>query len=150
MLCCVIPDWTPSGCLPAGIYVADWTEVTTRFGWTEWRRELLAGLKRVTDGLLAAGCSRVWIDGSFVTTKEAPGDYDIVWDLDGVDLGAIDPVLRDLDPPRRAQHVKYGGDILPNVVEAGSGMPFVEFFQQDEVSGDPKGIVELRLGGESL
>lgn len=149
MLCCVIPEWTSDGLLPPGVHVAPWPEVIDRFGWTAWRRSLLTGLQSVTDHLGAVGCSRVWLDGSFVTTKERPGDFDIVWDMEGADLKAIDPVLRHLAPPRVAQHAKYGGDILPNVIEGGSGMPFVDFFQQDEETGDPKGIVELWLRREA-
>lgn len=93
-----------------------------------------------------AGCQRVWINGSFVTDKEAPADFDRCWDPQGVDPVLLDPVLLDLDPPRRAQHEKYGGDILPNVDEVTTGSLFVEFFQVDKETGDAKGIVGLDLG----
>jgi hypothetical protein len=62
-----------------------------------------------------------------------------------VDLDELDQVLQDLDPPREAQKRRYGGDVLPNVVEKGSAMPFLEFFQQDSLTGQVRGIVELRL-----
>jgi hypothetical protein len=133
------------GALPPGIHVGTWDEVVERFGWNERRRLLLDGLRRVLDELARAGCERIWLDGSFVTSKRYPGDFDLVWDLDGVDLGQLDPVILDLDPPRRAQHDKYAGDILPNVTEGTSGMPFVEFFQQDSLTGSLRGIVEMRL-----
>ena len=42
--------------------------------------------------LRAAGCKRAYIDGSFITTKEHPGDFDACWDLDGVDFDVIDEV----------------------------------------------------------
>lgn len=114
-------------------------------GWNDWRQELLVGLKAVLGELASAGCTRAWLDGSFVTQKELPGDFDLAWDLNGVNLDALDPVILDIDPPRRAQKHKYGGDVLPNVVEANSGMPFLDFFQQDAATGQPRGIVELVL-----
>lgn len=103
------------------------------------------GLRSVLRELASAGCRRAWLDGSFVTEKELPGDFDLAWDPDTVDHDALDEVLLDLDPPRLSQKEKYGGDVLPNVVEGGSGMPFLDFFQQDAVTGQPRGIVELGL-----
>jgi hypothetical protein len=79
--------------LAAGIHKASWSEVEARLGWNGWRRELLVGLKAVVRELAGAGCERAWLDGSFVTTKELPGDFDLVWDPDGVDIDALDAVL---------------------------------------------------------
>src|SRR5579864_7933526 len=42
-----------------------------------------------------AGCSRVYIDGSFVTVKREPGDYDACWDIDGVNVEALGSVFLD-------------------------------------------------------
>jgi hypothetical protein len=140
----MIPEFE-GGVLPPGVHQASWQEVEERLGWNPTRQTLLLGLKALLEELARAGCSRVWLDGSFVTDKLHPGDFDLVWDPNGVDLGELDQVLQDLDPPREAQKRRYGGDILPNVVEEGSGMPFLEFFQQDSVTGQVRGIVELRL-----
>lgn len=131
--------------MPPGIHQASWQEVEERFGWNDRRRRLLSGLRLVLEELARAGCSRAWLNGSFVTDKQRPGDFDLVWDPGEVDLQVLDEVLLDLEAPREAQMEKYGGDILPNVVEAGSGMPFLDFFQQDSVTGQARGIVELRL-----
>jgi hypothetical protein len=140
----MIPEFE-GGVLPPGIHQASWQEVEERLGWNPTRQNLLLGLKTLLEELARAGCSRVWLDGSFVTDKLHPADFDLVWDPNGVNLGELDQVLQDLDPPREAQKRRYGGDILPNVVEEGSGMPFLEFFQQDSVTGQVRGIVELRL-----
>ena len=99
----------------------------------------------VVRALRDAGCGRAWINGSFVTEKEDPNDFDVCWEPAGVDPNLLDPALLDVLPPRVAQHVKYGGDILPNVVEGQSGSLFVDFFQVDRATGDAKGIVELDL-----
>lgn len=136
------------GSLPPGIHEGSPADVAKRFGWNEHRRRLLTGLEALLRELSRNGCKRAWLGGSFVSAKDMPGDFDLVGDPDGVDLTRLDDVLiNDLAPPRTAQHVKYGGDVLPNVVEASSGMPFLDFFQQDSVTGDTRGIVELDLGG---
>ena len=140
----MIPEFE-GGVLPPGVHQASWQEVEERLGWNATRQKLLLGLKALLEELASAGCTRAWLGGSFVTDKLNPGDFDLVWDPNGVDLDELDQVLRDLDPPREAQKRRYGGDILPNVVEKGSGMPFLEFFQQDSVTGQVRGIVELRL-----
>lgn len=69
------------------------------------------------------------MNGSFVTAKDEPGDFDACWDTDGVDLEALDPVLLDLSDHRAAQNARFGGELFPNVVESQSGLSFAEFFQ---------------------
>jgi hypothetical protein len=46
---------------------------------------------------------------------------------------------------RAAQKARFGGELLPNVTEAGSGLTFSEFFRNDRDTGR-KGIVVLRIG----
>lgn len=139
----VIPDLV-GGVLPPGIHVAEWADVVARFGTTAHRTRLLVGLRMVLLELAAAGCTAVYLDGSFVTEKEVPSDFDLCWDIGGVDIASLDTILvRDLAPPRAAQKAKYLGDVMPNVIEAGSGQPFVDFFQIDKNTGKPKGIVAL-------
>ncbi|HEV3079165.1 MAG TPA: hypothetical protein VGY66_05275 [Gemmataceae bacterium] len=93
-----------------------------------------------------AGCRRAYIDGSFVTRKQRPGDYDGCWETTGVDLRKLDPVLLTFDQGRAAQKAKYGGEFFPaRFTEGGSGTTFLEFFQTDKETGAPKGIVILQL-----
>ena len=100
------------------------------------------------DSLQFAGCRMVYINGSFVTSKEYPNDYDVCWEEEGVDPRALDPVFLDLDDPNRStQKEKYYGEFLPaSVVEAASGLSFLEFFQNTAM-GEPKGIVAIDLEG---
>ena len=65
-----------TGRLPEGEHPAAWEEVVERFGWNSRRRRLLDGLADAMELLEAAGCRRVWLNGSFVTAKEEPGDFD--------------------------------------------------------------------------
>jgi hypothetical protein len=131
------------GLLPPGIHAGYWKEVEAMFGITAWRLWLLEGLRAALAELARAGCTLAYLDGSFVTDKVAPEDYDLCWDMTGVDLAAIDPVFHDLTPPRANQKAKYRGDLLPNVIERSRRMLFVEFFQIDRNTGNPKGIVAL-------
>ena len=61
-----------------------------------------------------------------------------------MDLDRLDPVLMDLSPGRLAQKARFGGEFFPNVVEAGSGLEFADFFQNDRDTGR-KGIVVIHL-----
>ena len=73
----MIPAFDPdTGNLPAGEHRARWDEIVERFGYTPWRRKLLDGLEAALASLRAAGCDRVYLDGSFVTAKEEPADFD--------------------------------------------------------------------------
>lgn len=115
-----------------------------RFGWTERRRRLLDGLAEAIELLAAAGCRQIWLNGSFVTTKDEPGDFDACWDTHDVDLDSLDPVLLDLSNHRSAQKARFGGELFPNVIETQSGLSFAEFFQ-NERDTSRKGIVVIHL-----
>ncbi len=141
----MIPDYDRRGLLPPGIHDAKWDEVATRFGGTTHRIEQLRGLRLALEHLGEAGCERVYLDGSFVTDKGVPNDYDVCWEMGGVTISLLTPVLRDVRPPRAAQQALYRGDILPNVIEASSGAPLVDFFQKDKATGGAKGIVAISL-----
>lgn len=82
------------------------------------------------------------MNGSFVTAKDEPGDFDACWALPDVDLDALDPVLLDLSNGRRAQKDRFGGELF--IVEAGSGLVFAEFFQNERDTGR-KGVVVIDL-----
>ena len=136
-------------CCRRGSGKASWAEVVEAFGTSDWRRFLLAGCRRALESLQAAGCRRVWIDGSFVTGKPHPGDIDACYDPVGVDVEMLHPVLRDLSPGRPAQKAEFGCEFFPNIVEGGSGKFFVEFFQHDR-DGRLKGIVVIDLKTEEF
>ena len=94
---------------------------------------------------MPAGCRRAYIDGSFVTAKEKPADFDGCWETDGVDPALLDPVLVTFDPHCGVQKAKYGGELFFADAPADpAGTAFIDFFQRDR-SGRPKGIVALDL-----
>ena len=142
----MIPPFDDSGNLPPGVHEATWDEFADRFGITPQRRALLAGLYSALQVLQSAGCRAVYIDGSFVTNKLVPNDFDACWDIEGVDPDQLDPVLLTFDDRRAAQKAKYLGELFPaQLTEGGSGGSFLEFFQVDKETGNPKGIVALDL-----
>ena len=106
----------------------------------------MSGLKHALELLSAAGCQTVYVDGSFVTSKDSPGDFDGCWDVMGVDAQLLDPVLLDFSDGRSAQKARFGGELFPAQLPNGpSGRTFLEFFQTDKQTGDPKGIIALDL-----
>jgi Family of unknown function (DUF6932) len=142
----VIPPFDTAGNLPAGIHHTTRDELTARLGHTSHRRELLAGLRRALDSLGHAGCRRVYVDGSFVTAKETPADFDACWEVSIVDPMLLDPTLLDFSNARQAQEAKLGGELFPAEVPAKpGGMRFLEYFQHDKDTGASKGILSLDL-----
>jgi hypothetical protein len=141
-----IPPFGEGGNLPPGIHEATWDDIGTSFGGTAWRRELLAGLREALESLRAAGCRRVYIDGSFVTAEEAPGDFDACWEIAGVDAELLDPVLLDFSNARAAQKERFRGELLPaEAVASPDGTRYLDYFQRDKRTGERKGIVALDL-----
>jgi hypothetical protein len=144
----MLPNFTSDGLLPPGEHQATWDEISKRFGWNPRRQSLLAGLSAALIPLRTAGCGRVFLDGSFVTDKELPGDYDAAWDPTSVDwhmLMLVEPVFFDFRNQRAAQKAKYLGEFFPATAPADSvGTTFYEFFQIDKQTGGMKGIVVLQ------
>lgn len=142
----MLPSFDENGNLPAGVHEANWDEIVQRFGETDHRRQLLRGLRAALDSLKAAGCGRAYIDGSLITSKAVPNDFDGCWDAEGVIPERLDPILLDFSAGRAAQKAKFLGEFFiaeTRVLEAGK--TFLEFFQQDKETGDPKGIVAINL-----
>ena len=136
----------PSAPLPPGIHVRSWTEVKAAFGTTHHRRRLLGGLRAAMEALKAAGCERVYLDGSFISRTRHPDDFDGCWDPTNVNLSLLDPVLQDFSSGRRAQKAKYRGELFPSSATEGiSGLTFLQFLQQDKDTGAAKGIIQIDL-----
>ena len=80
----VLPEFSPEGELPAGVHIANWQEFRSRFGTATSRRVWLSGR---LDALLELAAKsgklrRVFVWGSFVTSKPAPKDLDILLIMD--------------------------------------------------------------------
>lgn len=135
---------SPWPLLPPGIYDATLEEVEARYVITQRRRELFDGLISGLENLFLSGCPQVFLDGSYVTAKPFPGDYEVCWDITSVNANLLDPVFLVFDNERHSQKQKYLGEYFPaTIIEGSSGKPFLDFFQTDKHTGKSKGIIRL-------
>jgi hypothetical protein len=128
--------------------MASWNEIAQRFGHTAKRAKMLEGLKKALLIFKHAGCIIVYLDGSFVTSKVEPKDYDCCWEDMGVNLDMIEDkcLLDTSEKSRTKQKMLYGGEFWPNsraIENAGRSM--FAFFQRDR-EGRRKGIIGINLG----
>jgi len=131
--------------LPPGVHDATLDEVKRAFANGPHREGLFNGLVRGCVALGQAGCRALYLDGSFVTDKPDPGDFDACWDPEGVDLNKLEPVLLDFKEARKNQKAKYGGEFFPSPALADGTRTFVDFFQVEKETGLKKGVVLIRL-----
>ncbi len=142
----MIPRRDPeTGYLPPGEHHARWRDVAGCFGGNRHRVRLLDGLLAACRNLAGAGCSELLLDGSFVTAKLLPRDYDGAWEPAGVNLNLLDPILLDFRNRRAAMKAKYLGDLFPASTLAVPGVVYRDFFKTDR-NGVEKGIVLIDLG----
>ncbi len=152
----MIPDLVPLPgspwpVLPPGIHQATLSEVAAAFATNPRRRELFDGLVDASNRLLEAGCPTVYLDGSYVSGKPKPGDFDACWDPSGVDPAKLDPVFLQFANGRAAQKAAFKGEFFPSsMMCADVGRAFVEFFQQDRFTGKQKGIISRPLSADPL
>ncbi len=98
----------------------------------------MRGLKAALENLSGAGCRTAYVDGSFVTSKAIPNDYDACWEETGFDPVILDPVLLIFDPGRAAQKAKYMGEFFPALVTADAdGLSFFGVLP-DRQTGKPE------------
>ena len=133
----MIPPYNEIGYLPPGIHAVTLFEIERRYAYTLIRKQLFWGFKRAARALKQAGCRTIYLDGSYITNKLNPGDYDVVWEPEGVD-NTIDPILRDGTKAQIKR--KYFGDIICRMLQ----VDHLELFQTDR-AGKRKGIIKVAL-----
>ncbi len=146
----MIPDFTEQGILPPGIHQATLDDVRSRLGWGRKREDLIKGLEMALQLVGNCGVERVYLDGSFVTDKDRPGDIDGCYDVPpGADLTKAFPIWPLNQDTRRLSKSMFGVELFPaNFSATTSGEPYISFFQKDR-QGRQKGIVLVELGGEA-
>jgi hypothetical protein len=125
-------------------------EIDTAFCSTPHRKRLFAGLVKATRSLANANCSKLYVNGSFTTEKDRPGDFDACWDPDGVNFNVIDPVLLDFRDRRQAQKSKFCGELFIASFSADGLRTYLDFFQIDKSIGLAKGILLISPTAEFL
>ncbi len=143
----MIPEFDENGNLPPGVHWAEWEEFEERFNINPTRQRLIYGLELAMTKLKAAGCRSIYINGSFVTSKSKPGDFDACWDDEGVDLAYLQKnaprLLNQYD--RQAQKAKYRGELFRSSQSVGDyGQVSLDFFQKDRLF-NKKGIIAIDL-----
>lgn len=136
---------SPWKVLPQGIHKTTLAEVHATFATTTHRRQLFNGLVKAAGALAFAGGENLYVDGSFVTGKPKPNDFDGCWDPTGINPTLLDPVLLDFTNKRQNQKIKYGGELFPSVAIASPATSYLDFFQIDRHSGLVKGILLIDL-----
>ncbi len=110
--------------LPPGLHPATLLEVQDRFGGNPIRKRLMSGLRLALAHLTNAGCTRAYINGSFVTSKPNPGDYDVAWEIVGVDPNRLDPIFwHPAFFSRPEQKRRFGGESFPAISWPTVGSP---------------------------
>jgi hypothetical protein len=141
----MIPDFIDIGgpwrVLPPGVHSATLEEIELRFATSDHRKRLFSGFRNGVTSLHKAGCRKIFLDGSFITEKPIPGDYDVCWDSMGVNDAKLDPVFHDFSDRRKKQKDRFYGEFFPTNSIADGKRFFFDFFQIDKYTGNAKGII---------
>jgi hypothetical protein len=152
-----IPAFDHRGLLPEGVHDADnWRAVEGAFAFNPYRAELLVRMRefiRVELDLVASGLDLV-IGGSFVTSKDHPGDIDctVLFPVDQIQArgAAFQLLMQDGRKGRIWQ--TYRVEVYPTICTPGAS-DFTEFFQYvGEKSAiihkcspaDKRGVIKVR------
>jgi hypothetical protein len=141
----MIPDFR-DGRLPPGVHGATLEELRDKLGWGQRRKNLINGLEMALRLMGNCGIERVYLDGSFVTDKDRPGDIDGCYDVPpDANLGAMYPIWSLTPANRDMSKAMFGVELFPSRAPATpSGEPFISFFQEDR-DGNRRGIVSMDL-----
>lgn len=134
--------------LPPGEHIATFEEVKQTLAFNHHRLNLFNGLLSAASLLARSGCKYLYLDGSYVTEKELPGDFDACWSIDKVDFSNVDPIFLDLSNGTTAQKARFGGELFPNYTERSSGQLFKDFFKNEKHTNQEKGIIVIDLQAE--
>ena len=142
----MIPEFNDDGYLPEGLHVASEADVTFRFGTDTPRRKRLAlRLRRWIELSRSISANRLFVDGSFVTSKPEPNDVDaVVWlpenFVDLVSNGNLEAMeLESMLLNRHPEEIFAAEDRR-------DWDDWLEFFSRTrESDGRRKGVVEIKL-----
>jgi hypothetical protein len=122
--------------LPSGLHFVSLREFRDVFAFNRKRLWLF-------DGLKAACCARIFIGGSYVTSKPDPGDYDACWDPVGVGAD-LEPVLYD-ENMLLERRERYRGDLLIGGCDPGPSGQWFRYLSKDKTTGEERGMVGIKL-----
>ncbi len=89
------PTWTEDGTLPAGFWNITLQEFVDTLSFNRHRQAQVRLLFQALTLLKTAGCTKVTIAGSFVSSKPKPKDIDMIWDVQGLDTSKLGQLFGD-------------------------------------------------------
>ena len=139
-----VPDFREDGYLPYGLYPVSLAEVISRFGGgSPQRRYLCLRLKRWVQLAKSVRAKRLFVNGSFVTSKSAPNDIDAVILLpddfgDMVQSGDDDALLLEYMLLTRQPEEIFAAE------DEQDWLDWLDFFHQTrEEDSHEKGLIEV-------
>jgi hypothetical protein len=147
-----LPAFRDDGWLPAGHHLTTWDEIVSVFGADPGtsRARTLEDLLRWRDDARAAGLTgQILLNGSFISAKPDPGDFDLIflYDTKTKDLIEQDPSARQLTSYTACKTL-FGGDVFIFWEENVRRFPAfcdITMFDRTKMTGVPKGVVEVLL-----
>lgn len=109
-----------TGLLPPGEHNMTLEQIDHLFGHTSHRRYLLEMLHKVCLILKTAGVPQIWINGSFVTSKHRPGDYDICYEITEDIFKALPDYPFKQERADTLIRGEFGGDVKAEPMDCGA------------------------------
>lgn len=134
--------------LPPGEHPATLEEIKSLLAFNPHRLNLFQGLESAAILLAQSGCKYLYLDGSYVTEKDIPSDFDACWDMNEVNFNTLDSIFWDIKEGTAAQKARFGGELYPNCIELDSGLLFKDFFKNEKHTNKEKGIILIDLQAE--
>lgn len=129
--------------LPVGLHYVSLREFRDAFAFNSKRAWLFEGFKAACHDLRVAGCARIFVGGSFVTSKADPSDYDACWDPVGV-AADLEPILYD-ENMLLERRDRYRGDLLIGGCDPGPLGQWFRYLSKDKVTGEERGMIGIKL-----
>ncbi len=143
-----LPDFTECGDLPHGVHPATLDEVVSRFGAGSPQRRTVTGrLQRIFQLAVSTNAlDRMIVFGSYVSSKVAPNDVDVVLVMqDNFKLADCDAAVRTLFDHQLAA-AEFGASVFwirPSMLIGETLEQFVSHWQRKR-DGQYRGIVEVK------
>lgn len=131
----------PFPVLPPGIHTSTLTEVKEYFAYAPWRIRLFNGFCLGIGSLAAAGCSKIYLNGSYTAAKSQPRDLRACREVTDVVAINVDGTLFNIENERALQKQKFGGEFFILFPIRQKAQVLLDFFQTDRYTGKQKGIL---------
>lgn len=133
--------------LKIGFHQTSVDEIESMFAYNEKRMEIFTGFVQACLELRKSGCKTVYLNGSFVTTKLNPDDFDACWEMNFPNNLKLNSIIRNCDyRTRQLQKQIYKGEFFPIDLANRNrgGTKWLKFFLRTRL-GNKKGILRLSL-----